>query len=304
MASIDEYTFVRKGGDGMSKNGKSVSNKHCVIGRKHLIKVTCYAHAFCSGGMHDYKYTISFKIGFGTSMREIALRTIELAHEERPECFEKMSSDCPIGIFLKGRSEKERLASPYGIGYDLNNDGSVIFLDGYKPLNHDWTYERIRALNNLGYISGDVDHIIVEIPCGLGGPGEMNFDALLESALVFIGIISNIEGVLQLMDRLVSRASYHRMVKDFKKNGLYSLKQIRNLLETNKTWKLKKVMKAFSVNRNVALRILRKLGYTSKNGVWCFDNESVESLEMRKQWLAKEKLEERMINELIMKSFE
>ena len=93
------------------------------------------------------------------------------------------------------------------------------------------------------------------------------------------------------------------MVKDFKDNGLYRLKQIRQLLETNKEWDLKKVMKSLSVNRNVAIVILKKLGYTYKNGKWFFDDASIESLELRKKWLTQEEAEEREINKITIEWF-
>lgn len=91
--------------------------------------------------------------------------------------------------------------------------------------------------------------------------------------------------------------------KDLKKNGLYRLKQIRLLLETNKSWELKKVMRALSVDRNVAVAILKKLGYTCRNGKWFFDDESIESLKMREEWLAQEGVEDREISRMTVEWF-
>lgn len=285
-------------------NTKTNKNRR-VIRIKHIVKVTYFSTVFEKGKSHRYKFTAQLMIGLNSSMREIATKVIELSLGKMPNWLEKVHENQPISIYLSGRTSKEKLAMPYGIGYDLENNGNVKFLNEYEyePLTHNWTYKRITELREAGYISGDINHIIVETPDGLGGPGDLDFITLINGLFAFIGILANMEGGLQFKDRLVSFANYRKMVKDFKNNGLHSLKQIRLLLETNKSWELKRIMRALSVKRNVAIAILKKLGYTSKNGIWSFDNTSTKALELRKQWLKQEKEEEKRISELIIESF-
>lgn len=282
-----------------------INKSRRIIRLKHIIKVTYFSTVFEEGRYHRYNFTVQLMIGLNSSMREIATKVIELSLGKMPNWLEKVHENQPISIYLSDRTSKEKLAMPYGIGYDLENDGNIKFLNEHEcePLTYDWTYKRIIELREAGYISGDVNHIIVETPDGLGGPGDLDLGILINGIFSFIGILANVEGGLQLKDRLVSFANYRKMVKDFKNNGLHSLKQIRLLLETNKAWKLKKIMQALSVKRNIAIAILRKLGYTSKNGVWRFDDTSIEALELRKQWLEQEKEEEKKISRLIIESF-
>ena len=115
---------------------------------------------------------------------------------------------------------------------------------------------------------------------------------------MFIGLLANTESALQIKDRIINKIKYKKLVNSFKSNNLYRLKQIRQLLETNKVWSLKKVMKAVSVNRNDAILILKKLGYTYKDGKWFFDNTSIDSLELRKKWLMRELVEAKEIDKI------
>lgn len=278
-------------------------NDHYIIRRKHLIKVTYFSENFENGKIHHYKYTTQLMIGFGASMREIAKTVIKSSISKRSNWIEQIYDDQPIAIYLNHRTTEEIEKAPFGICYDLSKNGNIKFLDGYKPLNYDWTYEKMVELHKSGYISGDIDHIIIETPDGLGSPGEINLEGLLNGILIFIEVASSIEGTLQLKDRVISEITYRKMANDFKKNGLYRLKQIRLLIETNKKWKLKKLMNALSTNRNVTVAILKKLGYTAKKGIWSFDNASIESLELRKKWLQQEKIGEKEINKKIIEQF-
>ena len=276
---------------------------HYIIRRKQLVTVTYYSEALENGKFHRYGYTTKLLIGFGSSMREIAKTVIKSSIEKKPNWIDKVHEDQPIIVYLKNRNAEEIKNAPFGICYDITKEGNVKFLSGYDPLSYDWTYKRITELYEAGYISGDINHIIVETPDGLGAPGSVDFSTLIDGLLLFIGVVADIEGVLQIKDRIVSKLNYRKMVKGFKKNGLYRLKQIRQLLETNREWSLKKVMKALSVNRNVAILILKKLGYTHKNGKWFFDNTSIESLDLRKKWLAQEEIEEKEINKMTIEWF-
>ncbi len=274
---------------------------------RYRIKVTYLSTVFERGEYRCYKYTVRITVGPEYSMRRIASEVIKSSFGKIPNWLEKVNDDQPISIYLDGRSAEEKRSMPYGIGYDLRDNGNVIFLNErqYEPLSHDWTYRKILELNKAGYISGDVKHIIVETPRGLGGPGDIDLSILIADMLAFIGVFSTVEGVMQLKDRLISAITYRKMVKSFKTNGLYSLKQIRLLLDTNKTWKTQKVMRALSVKRNMAVAILEKLGYSrGDRGVWRFDDTLAESLKLREKWLEQEQNEEERISELIMKSFE
>lgn len=274
---------------------------------RYTIKVTYLSMVFERGEYRCYKYTVRVTVRPECSMRKIASEVIKSSFGKVPNWLEKVNDDQPISIYLDGRSAEEKQSMPYGVGYDLRDNGNVIFLNErqYEPLSHDWTYRKILKLSEAGYISGDVKHIIIETPRGLGGPGDIDLGTLIADMLPFIGAFSTIEGAMQFKDRLIRAITYRKMVKSFKANGLYSLKQIRRLLETNKTWKTQKVMRALSVKRNMAVAILEKLGYSrGDRGVWSFDDTLVESLRLREKWLEQEQKEEKRISELIMKSFE
>lgn len=279
------------------------SKDRYIIRHKHLITVTYYSEFLENDKFHRYGYTTKLLIGYSSSIREIAKTVIKSSIEKRPNWIDKVSDEQPISVYLDGRNNEEAKKAPFGICYDITKNGNIKFLNGYDPLLHDWTYKKIVELHKAGYISGDIDHLIIETPNGLGAPGDIDFSALINGALLFIGVLADIEGTLQIKDRIISKINYKKMVKDFKDNGLYRLKQIRQLLETNREWDLKKVMKSLSVNRNVAIVILKKLGYTYKNGKWFFDDASIESLELRKKWLTREEAEEREINKITIEWF-
>lgn len=259
-----------------------LSKVHSLIGYRYLITITYYSEYFKNGKTRRYKYVTKIMINRNSSVREIAKMVIESSIKEYPNWIEVVRNNQPISIYLDGRNNDEIKKTPLGICYDITENGSIKFLNDDDLLLHDWTYGKIIKLHKAGYISGDVSHLIIETPYGLGASGSIDFSKLIGDMLMFIGLLANIESALQIKDRIINRIRYKKLVNSFKSNNLYRLKQIRQLLETNKEWRLKKVMKALSVNRNDAILILKKLGYIYKNSKWFFDDASINSLELRK----------------------
>lgn len=273
-----------------------LSKVHSLIGYRYLITITYYSEYFKNGKTRRYKYVTKIMINRNSSVREIAKMVIESSIKEYPNWIEVVRNNQPISIYLDGRNNDEIKKTPLGICYDITENGSIKFLNDDDLLLHDWTYGKIIKLHKAGYISGDVSHLIIETPYGIGASGSIDFSKLIGDMLMFIGLLANIESALQIKDRIINRIRYKKLVNSFKSNNLYRLKQIRQLLETNKEWRLKKVMKALSVNRNDAILILKKLGYIYKNSKWFFDDASINSLELRKKWLMREEVEVKEID--------
>lgn len=276
----------------------SLSKVHFLTSYRYLISITYYFEYFNNGKTRRYKYATKIMINRNSSVREIAKMVIKSSIRKYPNWTEGVRNNQPISIYLDGRNNDEAKKSPLGICYDITKNGSIKFLNDDDLLLHDWTYGRIIKLHKAGYISGNVSHLIIETPYGLGASASIDFSGLINNMLMFIGLLANTESALQIKDRIINKIKYKKLVNSFKSNNLYRLKQIRQLLETNKVWSLKKVMKALSVNRNDAILILKKLGYTYKDGKWFFDNTSIDSLELRKKWLMRELVEAKEIDKI------
>ena len=268
---------------------------------KYPIKMTYLVKNMGDGENHQYEYTTQISVSIDSSIRENAIKVIKESLGKIPNWFNEIDDDQTIIIYLEGRTKEEAQNAPFGILYDLLDNGSVKFLNETEPTRYDWTYGKIIKLKDAGFISGNINHIIIETPDGLGSLGEAELHTIVEGILKFIGIIASVEGTLQFLDRILSKIKCRKTTKRFQKSGLRSLKQIRLLLETKEKWKLKNVMKVFAINRKMAIAILKKLGYAPINGEWTFDKTSMKSLNAREEWLKQEEKEQIRMEELLLK---
>lgn len=227
-------------------------------------------------------YVSTRMVSLEESLRTVALSVInESIGKTNHNWLEEACDDQPIVFYLEG--SKDPLQG-FGIDYAINKDGSIQFLNGLAPTQHNWTLTEIYELRDNGYIEGDKSGIAIATPEGLGGSYEV---AQIMDTIIFIGgAYGGIAAITSAMG--IIRAKYSTLIKRWTYMDLRSLYQIRQLLDKKSVWSTDEVKKRLSVNEEFAIKILTKLGYEMSGDRWHL-GQSQKSLAIRSKWLAKEK---------------
>ncbi|HYF96773.1 MAG TPA: hypothetical protein VD947_01905, partial [Patescibacteria group bacterium] len=146
----------------------------------NLVKFTFeyYSENYATG-----TYTAERYLKDSDSIRQAAISVMREAVESGADVWtQDIDNDRSIALYLASKDISDTKTgykySGFGIGYDLDDSGGIIILDGYAPLRHDWTYLRIKELVELGYIKGNPARIVIGLPEGLGAGPQDIFDWL------------------------------------------------------------------------------------------------------------------------------
>lgn len=224
----------------------------------------------------------------GEYLRGVALRLANGA-EELPS----LANDRAIVFRLK--NDGSGYGEGFGIKYGINKGGTLRNLRWYESIQYNWSYDEILKLKRLGIIGGDVNHIIVEIPEGLGAAGGSGLEQFNDLVSCIELMITTIKGGLGLVQHIKTNNS----VKRIRKNGFDNPRDIREVIEKKDSWTLKKIKKLLQMDTISVVVILVSLGYVEKGGHWIYDKHNSDSLKMRVKWLDSEKQYDERIKEKI-----
>ncbi len=240
---------------------------------------------------HTIKYDFEEHILENDSIRELAISKIRSLKEygESRLGYKDIDSTIPLSVSLHPNYSKSKGGhSTFGIKYGLNIDESIVVLEGYEPLHHDWTLSEIAQLVRSGYIKGDINHIYISIPMGLGAPGAevFNFIGFLNDSLA-LSVIG--WRALKSISSLWRYRELRKIIKQWqRKNGIRYPRQIREFLEEKGEWRLSEIKKRLSLNEEWALALLDGLGYEPVKNTWRL-TQTKHSIKKRKSWMRNEK---------------
>lgn len=233
------------------------------------------------------QYVATCMVSPDESLRSVALSVINKSMGKTKHNWLKETRDDQSIVFYLEGSDKDPMQG-FGIGYGINKDGSIQFLNNYAPLHHNWTLSEIYELRDSEYIEGDKKGIIVATPDGLGAGGAEI--ALVLQAIIYI---SGVYGGLGAIGKILGFVRNKALLMKWEAMDLRGLHQIRHLLDAKSIWTTDEVKKRLSVSEQFAVNILSKLGYEISGNNWSL-GQSQKSLAIRSQWLTKEKeIEER-----------
>ena len=202
-------------------------------------------------------------------------------------------SDNDRAIVIRLKNDGTKNGEDFGIQYCVNKHGQLRRLKGCEPTQYNWSYGEILRLRELGVINGDVEHVIVEFPNGLGaagGSGLYQFNELLDFAKYIASIVGG--GF-----KLVRYIKIKNTIKRIRKNGFDNPKDIRDVIEKRDNWALKTIKKMLQMDTVSAAAILMNLGYVERGDYWIYDGHDANSLRMRAEWLENEKQYDEKIKE-------
>ncbi|MDQ2972987.1 MAG: hypothetical protein M3Q79_00690 [bacterium] len=234
------------------------------------------------------KYTAERQLMSTDSIREASMSVINEALKEGISTwFDAINEETSLSIYLTSEKIQDIKSgykhSGFGIKYDLDKDGGVLVLDGFDPLHHDWTLDRILKIVNYGYISEDYKHFIITVPDGLGGGWEGIFD--------WIGYFITVMEIASYTSR-GARSLLNRQVKNvaqaWEENRIKYPKHLRDFIDTKAEWKIDEVKKRLKINEEFAIKLLTSLGLEPKGDSWKL-TQSKSSIRRRKLWIRNEK---------------
>lgn len=240
---------------------------------------------------HTIRYDFKERISKNTSIRELAISKIRSIKEYKESRlgYEDIDSSVSLSISLHPNHLKDKNGhSTFGIKYGLNTDGSIVILDNYEPLHHDWTLNEIEQLVRNDYVKGDAYFIYITIPIGLGAPGAEVFNLIgfLNDSLS-LGVIG--WRALKSISSLWRYRELRKIIKQWqRKNGIRYPRQIREFLEQKGEWRLSEVKKRLSLNEEWAIALLDGLGYEPVKNTWRL-TQTKHSIKKRKSWMRNEK---------------
>ncbi|QQS17404.1 hypothetical protein IPL44_03860 [Candidatus Saccharibacteria bacterium] len=241
--------------------------------------ITISYHTYDHNGRDTY--SVRRTVDANSGLRESATSVIqESLGKTKYNWLTEVYKDQQIIFFLNNSGHD--IYQNFGIQYGINKDGSLKFLTDYSPLRYNWTLSELEELRENGYIDGDLDHITIATPEGLGATGGILPQVL--DALIYIG---GVYGGIQAIKSPIKAIHGKVVAKKWSKNNLKSLSQIRELLDMKSIWQTSEVKKRLGVKEDLAIRILTKLGYELTGDKWKL-GQSDESLALRSAWLAKE----------------
>ena len=173
-----------------------------------------------------------------------------------------------------------------GIQYSLNRNGSLRFLDWEKSLYYDWTYGEIKELQSAGIIDGNINHIVVEFPMGLGAAGGSGLNWDIND---FLSFVESILTIVKISLSVIKMIKVRNSIKTARKNGFESPEDIRAVIQRKDVWTLQKIRALFKADDIFAAACLIGLGYVNKGKYWKYDNKNPESLKARAKWIEDEK---------------
>lgn len=178
-------------------------------------------------------------------------------------------------------------ASGFGLKYALRPDGSIVVLEGYNPLGHDWTFRELHELADAAYIKGDPNKIILGLPIGLGAGGSGIPDMVSFMADVLSIGSFTLAGVRKITEGL-KHTGIRRIAKRWKENNIDSPRQLREFLELKGAWRLAEVKKRLKLDDEFAMKLLTSLGMEIDGDLWK-PGYSAKAIKKRKKWLELEK---------------
>jgi len=203
---------------------------------------------------------------------------------------ESVDEDSPVQIYLESDQIRDAKSgydySRFGIRYGIAKDGSIIILDGYSPLRHDWTFAELEEMVSCKYLDGNPRRLVVGIPEGLGGDGVPAAD--------WVGFIADMAALLGLsragirwLWRLVRLRSIRKTVRSWQAGGIEYPHQLREFTDTKGVWELAEFKKRLKLDDEWAIFLLTSLGYEPTGNNWKLTH-SKSSIKLRKAWLRNE----------------
>lgn len=237
-------------------------------------------------------------VGESDSLRKAAISVIKEALDDGANIWaDEASEGAHIAVYLANNKVHDLKtgfeSSGFGIKYALRPDGSLVVLEGYSPLGHDWTFKELHELAKCEYVKGDPKEIILGLPDGLGagGVGVLDFISFLADVLS-IGVAS-----ASVLRKISSNLKYHnirKITKQWKENNIDSPRQIREFLEVKGTWTLSEVKRRLKLDDEFAIKLLASLGMEADGNLWK-PGYSDTAIKNHKKWI---QLEEKYEKEL------
>ncbi len=204
---------------------------------------------------------------------------------------EQAGDDLPLSIYFVSDTVNDAQSgyekSGFGIKYSLNEDGSIVVLDGYAPLHYDWTFGILDKLASEGHVKGDSRRLIVGTPSELGGGelGVFEWFGFLASLDTLVRLsragMQNIREGVQLRD-------VRRVAEDWQKRGIEYPHHLREFIDTKGVWDLVVLKRRLRLDDEYAILLLSSLGYEPVRNTWKLTH-SKDSIKKRKAWLRNER---------------
>lgn len=170
------------------------------------------------------------------------------------------------------------------VHYGMRRNGNVIYLDFEKSLQYEWKYGEIKRLYKQKYIDGNIKHLHMDAPIGMGAAGGPGVDPI-----EIASIMQTFAPPLFYVFKKTATNLYIRYaIRRLRKNGFTDRRKIREVIDIKGEWTINQMWKCFGVNDETSIKWLLGLGYSLKGNYWTFDKNNPDSLKARSKWLEEE----------------
>jgi hypothetical protein len=178
--------------------------------------------------------------------------------------------------------------------YELNQDGSIKFLNLYAEIGRGWTLEEIDSLTSEKLIDFNGFDVVVRYPQGLGAAG--GFQPIIEWLLNF-GIDFVAANMLQhllskgfkFLKLKKQKSLTVRVAQNWESNNLCYPEQLRVLLDTRPTWNVDELATFLQIQSFTAAKLLKALGFLKyKEKTYVLSNKR-KAIKRRQKWLIAER---------------
>lgn len=178
--------------------------------------------------------------------------------------------------------------------YELNQDGSIKFLNLYAEIGRGWTIEEIDRLTSENLLDFNGTDVVVRYPQGLGAAG--GFQPIIEWLLNFgIDFVA-----ANLLQHLLSKGFKFfklkkqkslilRVARDWESNNLCYPEQLRSLIDTRFTWNADELATFLKIQPFTAAKLLKALGFLKyEENAYVLSNKR-KAIKRRQKWLIAER---------------